>query len=82
MNINVLLLHIQKSNLDDAIKSNLSSILDKAINDADTVSRLEEKISNIDKALLTDISPGKRLIYLGAREMFKKILHGDKPKDP
>ncbi len=42
MNINVLLLHIKKSNLDEMIKLNLVTILNKAIRDGDTISQLEE----------------------------------------
>lgn len=49
MNINELLLHIQRSDMDDAIKSNLITILDKAIHDGDTVARLEEGIKIIKK---------------------------------
>jgi len=82
MNINVLLLHISKSNLDDAIKSNLASILDKAIHDGDTVARLEDRIKGIENRLKEDLlSLGHKHISEGALKMFKEILHGDKPDD-
>ena len=82
MNINVLLLHIVKSNLDEAIKSNLTTILDKATNDSYTVERLEEKIRGIENVLITeDISTNQRMVFDEVLKILKVLLHGDKPKE-
>lgn len=71
--------------MDDAIKSNLITILDKAINDGDTVARLEDRIRDLDDRLVRHkerLPQHLKLIFSGTSKMFKEILHGDKPADP
>ena len=71
--------------MDEAIKSNLVTILDKAINDADTVARIEERIRDLDDRLVRHkdrLPEHLKLIFSATSKMFKEILHGDKPADP
>lgn len=79
MNINVLLLHIKNSDMDNIIKSNLITLVDKAIHDGDTVATLEEIVKQIENNLNKHaFSPAKEMVSEGVLHMFKKILHGDK----
>lgn len=51
MNINLVLMKIKHSNMDEGMKQSLSLILDKALGDGDIVARLEEEIQDFENKL-------------------------------
>ena len=51
MNINLVLMKIKHSNMDEGMKQSLSLILDKALGDGDIVARLEEEINDLENGL-------------------------------
>ena len=66
MNINLVLMKIKHSDMDDGMKHALGLILDKALEDADTVARLEESIKSNSFEFFT-------------KKDLMVILNGDKP---
>ena len=57
MNINLVLMKIKHSDMDDGMKQSLSLILDKALGDGDIVARLEEEINDLENGLIKSRLP-------------------------
>jgi len=52
MNINLVMMKVKHSDMDDGMKQSIYLILDKALGDGDIVARLEDEIRELEKGPL------------------------------
>ncbi len=67
---------------DSKLKNSFNLFHEKSVGDADIVARLEEKMKYLQKQITeADMSVTQRAVFGETLEIFRSILHDDKPND-